>query len=69
MLGALLLVGDDGEKLQNFTDPICTKSDITIFKVGWRLTYLRHKLWAGLAQSVQRLSYGLDGPGIESRWG
>jgi hypothetical protein len=22
-----------------------------------------------VAQSVQRLSYGLDGPGIESRWG
>ena len=22
-----------------------------------------------VVQSVQRLSYGLDGPGIESRWG
>ena len=24
---------------------------------------------AGIAQSVQRLRNGLDGPGIESRWG
>ena len=42
------------EKLQNFTDPICTKLrvDITRFKVGWRLTYLRHKLWIAIAQSV-----------------
>jgi hypothetical protein len=23
---------------------------------------------AGIAQSVERLGYGLDGPGIESRW-
>jgi len=52
MLGAFLLVGDDGEKLQNFTDPICTKLDITRFKVGWRLTYQGHKLWIGIAQSV-----------------
>jgi hypothetical protein len=49
MLGALLLVMGDGEKLQNFTDPICIKLDITIFKVGWRLTYLSHKLWIGTA--------------------
>jgi hypothetical protein len=26
-------------------------------------------MWAGIAQSVQRLRYGLDCPGIESRWG
>ena len=25
--------------------------------------------WARIAQSVQRLRYGLDSPGIESRWG
>ena len=25
-------------------------------------------LWAGAAQPVQRLCYGLNGPGIESRW-
>ena len=24
--------------------------------------------WAGIEQSVQRLRYRLDGPGIESRW-
>jgi len=26
-------------------------------------------MWAGIAQSVLATRYGLDGPGIESRWG
>jgi len=25
-------------------------------------------VWAGIAQSLQRLSYGLDGAGIETQW-
>ena len=31
--------------------------------------FIIYTKWAAIAQSVQRPSYGLDGPGIESRWG
>ena len=39
-------------------------------KTHLKINYSLHWFsWAGIAQSVQRLATGMDGPGIESRWG
>ena len=38
-------------------------------KVSWKFVKVIIVIVGRVAQSVQRLRYGLDGPGIEYRWG
>jgi hypothetical protein len=51
--------------LQNFGDTLPNQWDCS---ENWRYFAKRMEMF-GTLQILYRLSYGLDGPGIESRWG